>query len=160
MVEQPNLGDLLAGEEEEAKVEEKPTIHDEMANSVKVSSTSKASSKSKSKKSGVSKKRSEVKPDREEVAKPTVEAPTIDAAKSGDLINVVSLWPARLIVRGEGTPSGETYIFDRAGAVVGVHPADVDFLMSKNRAKGGPGAKSDASGCCGGGGARTYFDLL
>ena len=157
MTDQPNLGDLLAGEEEETS---EPTIAEKLANSEMISSTSKASSKSKSKKSGVSKKRSEVKPDRKEVAKPTVEAPTIDAAKSGDLINVISLWPARLIVRGEGTPSGTTYTFDRAGAVVGVHPADVDFLMSKNRTKGKSGAKSDASGCCGGSGARTYFDLL
>ncbi len=156
MSEQPNLIDSLAGEEEETS---EPTIAEKLANSVKTSSTSKASSKSSKKESGVSKKRSEVKPDREEVAKPTVEAPTIDAAKSGDLINVISLWPARLIVKGEGTPSGETYIFERAGAVVGVHPADVGFLMSKNRTKGESGAKSDASGCCGGGGARTYFDL-
>ncbi len=158
MSEQPNLIDSLAGEEEE--VEEKPTIRERMANSVKASSTSKASGKSSEKESGVSKKRSEVKPDREEAAKPTVEAAVVVAEESGDLIDVISLWPARLIVRGEGTPTGETYIFERAGAVVKVHPADVAFLMSKNRAKGESKAQSDASGCCGGGGARTYFDLL
>jgi len=157
MSDQPNSGNMLTGEEEE--VSEKPTIRERMANSVNASSTSKVSSKSSKEKSGDSKKRSEVKPDREEAAKPTVEAAAVITAKTGERINVVSLWPARLIVRGEGTPTGETYTFERAGAVVKVHPADVAFLMSKNRAKGESGAKPDASGCCGGSGSRTYFDL-
>lgn len=158
MTEQPELDSLLDEPEEETS---EPTIAEKLANSAMISSTKKSSSKSKAKaKSGVSKKRSEVKPDREEAAKPTVGAAAVVAEESGDLIDVVSLWPARLIVRGEGTPTGETYIFERAGAVVKVHPADVAFLMSKNRAKGKSGAQSDASGCCGGGGARTYFDLL
>lgn len=156
MSEQPNLIDPLAEEEEETS---EPTIAEKLANSKVISSTKKASSKSSKKESGVSKKRSEVKPDREEAAKPTVEAAAVVAAETGMRINVISLWPARLIVRGEGTPTGETYTFDRAGAVVRVHPADVAFLMSKNRAKGESRAQSDASGCCGGGGARTYFDL-
>jgi len=156
MIEQPDLGSLLDGQEEETS---EPTIAEKLANSNMISSTKKSSSKSKAK-SGVSKKRSEVKPDREEAAKPTVGAAVVVAEESGDLIDVISLWPARLIVRGEGTPTGETYIFERAGAVVKVHPADVAFLMSKNRAKGASRAQSDASGCCGGGGARTYFDLL
>lgn len=156
MTEQPDLDSLLDGQEEETS---EPTIAEKLANSNMISSTKKSSSKSKAK-SGVSKKRSEVKPDREEAAKPTVGAAVVVAEESGDLIDVISLWPARLIVRGEGTPTGETYIFERAGAVVKVHPADVAFLMSKNRAKGESRAQSDASGCCGGGGARTYFDLL
>lgn len=156
MTEQPKSDDLLEEAEEETS---EPTIAEKLANSVTISSTKKSSSKSKEK-SGVSKKRSEVKPDREVAAKPTVGAAAVVAEESGDLIDVVSLWPARLIVRGEGTPTGETYIFERAGAVVKVHPADVAFLMSKNRAKGKSGAQSDASGCCGGDGSRTYFDLL
>lgn len=155
MTDQPELDDLLEVAEEETS---ESTIAEKLANSKVISSTKKSSSKSKEE-SGDSKKRSEVKPDREEAAKPTVEAAAVITAKTGERINVVSLWPARLIVRGEDTPSGEIYIFERAGAVVKVHPADVAFLMSRNRAKGESGAKSDASGCCGGGGARTYFDL-
>jgi len=141
MTDQPELDDLLEVAEEETS---ESTIAEKLANSKVISSTKKSSSKSKDK-SGDSKKRSEVKPDREEAAKPTVEAAAVITAKTGERINVVSLWPARLI--------------ERAGAVVKVHPADVAFLMSKNRAKGESGAKPDASGCCGGSGSRTYFDL-
>ncbi len=156
MSEQPELDDLLAGKEEEApdSVPE-TTTRNKMANSEKISSTKKASGKSSKATLGGSKKKSEVKPDREEAAKPTVEVAAVIAAKSGEWKSVVSLWPSRLIVSGDGTPSGETYIFERAGAVVKVHPADVDFLLSKNRAKGA----KDASGCCGGDGSRVYFDL-
>jgi hypothetical protein len=74
-------------------------------------------------------------------------------ASSGRVL-VRSLWPARLVVKAEVTPSGESYTWPRAGAEVSVSESDVSFLLSKNK----PGL--EGSGCCGGDGRRTYFEIV
>jgi len=106
------------------------------------------------KSSGVSAKKREVKPVDEAKAESAVVAPPASMLMAGDRIRVQSLWPARLIVRG--TPSGETYVWANSGAIEAVNPADVGFLMSKNRGK----SPSDGRGCCGGDGTRIYFQLI
>ena len=110
-------------------------------------------SKKKKKSSGVSAKKSEVKPVDEAKAEPAVVAPPASMLMAGDRIRVQSLWPARLIIRG--TPSGEAYVWAKAGAIETVNPVDVDFLMSRNRGK----VPSDGRGCCGGDGDRIYLQL-
>lgn len=106
------------------------------------------SSKSTKKSSGGSE---EVKPEAEMLAEPAVEvAPVVSVSQAGR-IDVRSLWPARLVAKGDVTPSGETYVWPNAGALVAVNPVDVEFLMAKNRA-----GKDNA--CCGGG-PRNYFEL-
>lgn len=107
----------------------------------------------KRKPSGVSKK-SEVKPVDEAKAEPAEVAPLASMSVAGDRIKVQSLWPARVVIRG--APSGEEYVWAKAGAVEAVNPADVGFLMSKNRGK----VPSDGRGCCGGDGTRIYFALV
>jgi len=108
----------------------------------------------KRKPSGVSAKKSEVKPVDEAKAEPSEVAPLASMSVAGDRIKVQSLWPARLVVRG--TPSGEEYVWANAGAIEAVNPADVGFLMSKNRGK----VPSDGRGCCGGDGTRIYLALV
>lgn len=108
----------------------------------------------KRKPSGVSAKKSEVKPVDEAKAEPAEVAPLASMSVAGDRIKVQSLWPARLIIRG--APSGEEYVWANAGAIEAVNPADVGFLMSKNRGK----VPSDGRGCCGGDGTRIYFALV
>jgi len=108
----------------------------------------------KKKSSGVSAKKREVKPVDEAKAEPAEVAPLASMSVAGDRIKVQSLWPARLVVRG--TPSGEEYVWPKAGAIETVNPADVDFLMSKNRGK----VPSDGRGCCGGEGTRIYLALV
>jgi len=108
----------------------------------------------KKKSSGVSAKKREVKPVDEAKAEPAEVAPLASMSVAGDRIKVQSLWPARLVVRG--TPSGEEYVWPKAGAIEAVNPADVDFLMSKNRGK----VPSDGRGCCGGEGTRIYLALV
>ncbi len=104
--------------------------------------------------SGVSAKKSEVKPVDEAKAEPAEVAPLASMSVAGDRIKVQSLWPARLIIRG--APSGEEYVWANAGAIEAVNPADVGFLMSKNRGK----VPSDGRGCCGGDGTRIYLALV
>lgn len=108
----------------------------------------------KRKPSGVSAKKSEVKPVDEAKAEPSEVAPLASMSVAGDRIKVQSLWPARLVVRG--APSGEEYVWANAGAIEAVNPADVGFLMSKNRGK----VPSDGRGCCGGDGTRIYLALV
>ncbi len=108
----------------------------------------------KKKSSGVSAKKREVKPVDEAKEEPAEVAPLASMSVAGDRIKVQSLWPARLVVRG--TPSGEEYVWPKAGAIETVNPADVDFLMSKNRGK----VPSDGRGCCGGDGIRIYLALV
>lgn len=110
--------------------------------------------KSIKKSSGVSAKKHEVKPVDEAKAEPAVVAPPASMLMAGDRIRMQSLWPARLVVRG--TPSGETYVWANSGAIEAVNPADVGFLMSKNRGE----SPSDGRGCCGGDGTRIYFQLI
>lgn len=90
----------------------------------------------------------EVKPDLEE-AEPA--GLGFASFESSSRVDVVSRWPARLVVRAGQTPSGERYVWDKAGAVVNVNTLDVDFLMSKNA--------YDAQDSCCGGGPRIYFEL-
>ena len=106
------------------------------------------------KSSGVSAKKREVKPVDEAEAEPAEVAPPASMLMAGDRIRVQSLWPARLVVRG--TPSGKTYVWANSGAIETVNPADVGFLMSKNRGE----SPSDGRGCCGGDGTRIYFQLI
>ncbi len=108
----------------------------------------------KRKPSGVSAKKSEVKPVDEAKAEPAEVAPLASMSVAGDRIKVQSLWPARLVIRG--APSGEEYVWANAGAIEAVNPADVGFLMSKNRGK----VPSDGRGCCGGDGTRIYLALV
>lgn len=108
----------------------------------------------KRKTSGVSAKKREVKPVDEAKAEPAEVAPLASMSVAGDRIKLQSLWPARLVVRG--APSGEEYVWANAGAIEAVNPADVGFLMSKNRGK----VPSDGRGCCGGDGTRIYLALV
>lgn len=108
----------------------------------------------KRKPSGVSAKKREVKPVDEAKAEPAEVAPLASMSVAGDRIKVQSLWPARLVIRG--APSGEEYVWANAGAIEAVNPADVGFLMSKNRGK----IPSDGRGCCGGDGTRIYLALV
>jgi len=62
---------------------------------------------------------------------------------------ITSLWPGALVM--SEAPSGATYRWDSAGAIVLVANKDVEFVMSKNR--------SGESGCCGSGNKRTYFQI-
>lgn len=110
--------------------------------------------RTKRKPSGVSAKKSEVKPVDEAKAEPSEVAPLASMSVAGDRIKVQSLWPARLVIRG--APSGEEYVWANAGAIEAVNPADVGFLMSKNRGK----VPSDGRGCCGGDGTRIYLALV
>lgn len=112
------------------------------------------SKRTKRKPSGVSAKKREVKPVDEAKAEPSEVAPLASMSVAGDRIKVQSLWPARLIIRG--APSGEKYVWANAGAIEAVNPADVGFLMSKNRGK----VPSDGRGCCGGDGTRIYLALV
>lgn len=112
------------------------------------------STKKKKKSSGVSAKKREVKPVDEAKAEPAVVTPPASMLMAGDRISVQSLWPARLVIRG--TPSGEEYVWAKAGALEAVNPVDVDFLLSKNQGK----VPSDGRGCCGGDGVRIYFQLV
>lgn len=142
-IEEPKSSEEETEEEKEEEKEEevapiKPPVKRKSTRRKKKSTTTKSES------SGVSE---DVKPVAAEVAEPTVEA--LSFAVSQTRVNVRSLWPARLIVRG--TPSGEEYDFPNAGALVSVNSVDVGFLMSKN--------KTGEQGCCGGG-PRNYFELL
>jgi len=65
------------------------------------------------------------------------------------LVAIVSCWPGRLILRG--CPSGNEYVWEKAGDVLQVVSEDVPFAMSKN--------DSEARGCCGSQGGRIYFDF-
>ena len=146
-------------EEEEAIASESIEV-EEVVEEVPVSRTFPVASKSarrkstKKKSSGVSARKREVKPVDEARAEPAEVAPLASMSVAGDRIKVQSLWPARLVVRG--TPSGEEYVWPKAGAIETVNPADVDFLMSKNRGK----VPSDGRGCCGGEGTRIYLALV
>lgn len=106
------------------------------------------------KSTGVSAKKRGVKPVDEAKAEPAEVAPLASMSVAGDRIKVQSLWPARLVVRG--TPSGEEYVWANAGAIEAVNPADVGFLMSRNRGD----VPSDGRGCCGGEGTRIYLALV
>lgn len=112
------------------------------------------SKRTKKKSSGVSAKKREVKPVDEAKAEPAVVTPPASMLMAGDRTKVQSLWPARLVIRG--APSGEVYVWANAGVVEAVNPADVGFLMSKNRGK----VPSDGRGCCGGDGTRIYLTLV
>lgn len=73
---------------------------------------------------------------------------------ASERVLVRSLWPARLVVKADVTPSGETYVWPKAGAEILVNETDVSFLLSRNK----PGR--EGSGCCGGDGRRTYFEVV
>ena len=121
----------------------------------KLSAPPKSSRRKRAKKStGVSAKKRGVKPVDEAKAEPAEVAPLASMSVAGDRIKVQSLWPARLVVRG--TPSGEEYVWANAGAIEAVNPADVGFLMSRNRGD----VPSDGRGCCGGEGTRIYLALV
>lgn len=79
--------------------------------------------------------------------KAVVANPPKKADGSTGTVLIVSLWPARLIIKG--APSGATYEWPRAGAVLPVRAEDEPFLMSKNH-HGEPR-------CCGGSPGRIYF---
>ncbi len=150
--------DVMAGFAEDFKrpvVEEdvEPVVSEEPEITPPTKPVRRRSTKKK-KSSGVSAKKREVKPVDEAEAEPAVVAPPASMLMAGDRIKVQSLWPARMIVRN--TPSGEEYVWAKAGALVAVNPVDVDFLMSKNKGT----VPSDGRGCCGGDGTRIYFQLV
>jgi len=75
------------------------------------------------------------------------------APKAPVVVQMQSQWPGRLII--DRTPSGKEYIFERAGAILGIDPQDVDYVLSKNRT-----IESHGVGCCGGGKERIYTRLV
>lgn len=138
-----------------ADIEKAEDVDEETEESVTTTTPKPPRRKStKRKTSGVSAKKSEVKPVDEAKAEPAEVAPLASMSMAGDRTKVQSLWPARLIIRG--APSGEEYVWANAGAIEAVNPADVGFLMSKNRGK----VPSDGRGCCGGDGTRIYLALV
>ena len=136
-------------EEVEVPEEEEEVEKEEAAEPIKPArKSSRRSSKSRSSiTSELSDDSKEVKSATSEAAGPTVEA-YAPLEVSQNRVNVRSLWPARLIVRG--APSDEVYEWPNAGALVSVNSVDVGFLLSKNKAA--------EVGCCGGG-PRNYFEL-
>ncbi len=140
-----------------ADIEKAEDVYEETAaieESVTTTTPNPRRKSTKRKPSGVSAKKSEVKPVDEAKAEPAEVAPLASMSVAGDRIKVQSLWPARVVIRG--APSGEEYVWAKAGAIEAVNPADVGFLMSKNRGK----VPSDGRGCCGGDGTRIYFALV
>ena len=151
-----NEPEKATGKIEETKKEEEVVIEDiEKTEESLITPTPKSPRrKSTRKPSGVSAKKREVKPVDEAKAEPSEVAPLASMSVAGDRIKMQSLWPARLVIRG--APSGEDYVWANAGAIEAVNPADVGFLMSKNRGK----IPSDGRGCCGGDGTRIYLVLV
>ena len=151
-----NEPEKATGKIEETKKEEEVVIEDiEKTEESLITPTPKSPRrKSTRKPSGVSAKKREVNPVDEAKAEPSEVAPLASMSVAGDRIKMQSLWPARLVIRG--APSGEDYVWANAGAIEAVNPADVGFLMSKNRGK----IPSDGRGCCGGDGTRIYLVLV
>ncbi|KKN62746.1 hypothetical protein LCGC14_0508650 [marine sediment metagenome] len=95
----------------------------------------------------------EVKPAIKKVkrGRPTKKAKSTMASSVGseERVTVTSLLPGKMIIRG--APSGEEYVFDKAGAAVSVRSQDIEFLREKNR---------KLAACCGSGSVeRKYFDI-
>lgn len=88
----------------------------------------------------------------DEPSKPRVtkrsKAPAASVVKR---VVVQSIYPSKIIVRG--APSGEEYIWERAGSRVRVRPEDVAKVLEKNIVRG-------ESACCGGSSSRTYLEVI
>jgi len=70
--------------------------------------------------------------------------------RSSQKVSVRSLWPGKVVVHGDNVPSGKSYVFPGAGAVVDVAEEDVRFLLARRR----------RVGCCGTGVTEEpFFEL-
>ena len=75
---------------------------------------------------------------------------TLISTVSEETVLIRSKLPATITSRGGELPSGKVYVWEGAGSEVEVDRRDVDVLLSKRR--GG-------SGCCGGDGSYSLFEL-